>query len=363
MKKMKKIFWLTLIALLIMPLESQSHDKWTISLEPVYMSMYNDLRVGDIYSFYVTDLDIPQDGSIPGEYSRLYGTNYDPVVLVMPYKATIIWEINREGKNKKWGFGMRGWGFKKLASKGDVITQPNTEYGEDGSVTSFVNGFRMLDYVFLPFNEDGDMPIDWWAKNYLRIWTQEIYVFRTFSSVFNARLGIKIAEIFNSHDIGQRHWTTENTNRTYAMTSKTDCLVSGPNLGFDIRTKRFNVLIQQSILFGKSLHAGNWSINDYILEPGEGLTDSSQTPHTEYNIPSDANAKKIIPATELNIKLLIKEKKLAHGRSIKFGASFFVSAFWQSPMAYNWRVVKLEWRKKRQDLIFSGVGVNMEIKF
>ncbi|MDA2921977.1 hypothetical protein MYX07_01785, partial [Patescibacteria group bacterium AH-259-L07] len=338
MKKLKTVFWLTLIMFVTTPLASQPHNEWSILIEPVYISMYNDLRIGDVYTSYVTKLDIPPSGSNPGEYTIAYGTLYDPVILTMKHKAILVWEINNKEKDEKWGAGMRGWEFKNAARKGDAITQLDTKYGEDGSVTEFIRGFRMVNYVFEPFNKFGDLPIDWWAKNYLRLWTREIYAFRTFSNTLNARLGIKVAEIVNSHDIGQRHWTLEDRNRTYEMTSEIDYLILGPHLGFDIHTKHVAVLIQQSVLFGTALHTGNWGVANYTIETGEETIDTSEKSYGVYSIPLKAHTKEVIPATELNIKLFLKELKLAHGRSIKFGCSLFASAYWHAPMAPNWKV-------------------------
>ncbi|MDA2936345.1 hypothetical protein MYX06_03965, partial [Patescibacteria group bacterium AH-259-L05] len=302
MKKLKTVFWLTLIGLVTTPLKTQSHNGWTISIERVYMSMYSDVRIGDIYTFYTTELNIPRKESKPGEYTLAYGTLYDPIILT-PHKRTLVWELNSKGKDEKWGGGMRGWEFKNAAYEGDALTQLDTEYNEDGSVTRSIRGIRMFDYMFPRFNKFGDLPIDWWAKNYLHLWIREMYVLRTFSNTLDVRFGIKVAEIFNSHNIGQRHWTTENRNRTFAQTSGIEYMVFGPHLGFDIRMKHAAVLIQQSVLFGTALHTGNWGVIDYRIEDGKETIDPSQKSYGVYNVPLRASTKEVIPATELNLKL------------------------------------------------------------
>lgn len=364
MKKLKSVFWIAIILLLTTPLASQSQTEWSLLIEPVYMSMYNDFNVGDEYTFYVTELYIPSSGSNPKEYRLIYGMNYDPVVFIIPHKTTVVWEINNKEKNAKLGFGIRGWGFRNSIREGNTIITPLDEkYNEDGSRTVFVRGFRMIDYVFQPFNEQGDMPIDWWAKNYVKIWTREIYAFLTFSNTLSTRFGVKVVDMVNKHDIGQRHWTHEDRNRTYKMTSEVNYLVLGPNIGFDIRTKRFALLIQQSALFSVVRHLGHWGIYDYIIEADVETGHTSQTSFEVYSTSLNDNTSGIIPTTELNIKLLIKEKKFARNRSIKFGCSLFTCVFWQTPVAPRWEVVTRDWYKKRQDLVLSGMAISMEIKF
>lgn len=364
MKKLITVFWLLFGIFSNQFVGAQTQGEWTILIEPVYMSMYNDFRAGDIYTFYSTDLNIPRKESKPGEYTSTYGTLYNPIILTMPHKLIFVWwEINNKVKTEKWGFGMRGWKFKNLARKHDSVSQFDTKHNEDGSITRFIRGIGMADYMIEPFNKRGDLPIDWWAKNSLKTWMREIYASRTFSNTLSARFGIKVAEITNSHDIGQRHWTSENESIKYEITSEVNYMVIGPNLGFDIYTKYFSVFLQQSVLFGTATHIGRLGVNSHTIENSAKIIAASQKSYGVYSIPLNIRTSEIIPSTELNIKLLIKEKKLAHDRSIKLRCSLFTSAFWQTPLAPSWKVGKRDWFKKRQDLILAGGAISAEIKF
>lgn len=379
MRNVRLISVLTIAILFLMPINAQNQDKLTVQIEPIFISMWNNEKMAEVYTFSVTEFEMRPTDAEPGSTAVMYGVDYRAIAPAMKPKFNIIWKI--ENKEKKWKYGLRGWQLKTLAQESRPILTPETKENEDGSISMYLKSIRMWGYTFLPGGAKlygfSDLPVEYLVKNSMHIRVRESYISRIFTNIFDVSLVFKTLEIDNDQILSQTHLLkrddndthSENTSVSIVQTAETSYLIVGPGLGFNLQTKHINAFFQQSVLFGTAIHYGTWTNieNTILVDKETGITSEKPEEKGPYRV--NYKTKITIPATELIVRYTW-QKRFEEKILIKIGAGIFTSMFWQAPIAPRVSISHFKdipnaknWNIRKKDISTIGIMMSIAITF
>jgi len=373
---------IVLFMLLALMVESmvQAQDGLEVQLEPMLIDVYGyDEHIGDIVRY-------KEEYSIDyvGNETLDYGATYKPINLNMKNKFTLGGEVAY--KKGQWGLGVCFWWFNTDDSVRGTVTTPE----EESTVTEdiyYINSVRMWDNTITPvYNELEDSyfsPVDYWAKDGLKIWTIDFFLNRTLvekkNSFINFSLGAKLASLKTNENMGQKqrayyddydYGYTFDNHITLESTAEADCsFIKGPFLGFRGKANYGNLAIEgfanQSLLFGTVKQTGLWKdIDDMLytdLNTGETLWHDVYTGELTFS----KEEKIALPVTELKLKVAYYIAE-----NISIGGGGFYSIWWNAPVAPKWSIPGdwtwdegTGWKLPERTLRFGGLMVGAGVRF
>ncbi len=365
---------------------AQTHDGWTVDLQPMWMSVKGfDQHTGDLIQETVVLTTAPLQLS--------ENITRQPIMNKMDsgakFRGTI--QYRRQG----WGAGVSGWSF----SSKNAITGSVSSIGSAGANIFGMTGISMwrenVDPVENDIEDSGLSPIDFHSSTSLRTYAFDVFGFRTLTAPTNANrldliIGAKTGRIKTTQNQGfdQRAFvfdffsTGNHLNNLISLSTDAEAnfLGTGPLLGLEgeTRWRRFGIVgaVTGALLVGNARQQGVMTDIDNIsiarsptgpfLPCPLNLASQGCVPNRS-DIRFSTSPTAFVPVTELRLRLQydLTDRIGISGQGFTaiWGNAPVPPAFTSThAFATGSSSPGLDWALQQQTLRFAGVGLAFNVR-